>query len=39
DEPRIESPRKIIIEEQVIELCHEALKILFDQNKDFSNRS
>ncbi|CAF2731180.1 unnamed protein product, partial [Rotaria sp. Silwood2] len=50
DEPRIESPRKIVIEEQVksfvphtreqvIELCHEALRILFDQNTDFSNRS
>ncbi|CAF4813601.1 unnamed protein product, partial [Rotaria sp. Silwood1] len=50
DEPRIESPRKIFIEEQVklfvphsreqvIQLCHESLRILFDQNTDFSNRS
>lgn len=25
--------------EQVTKLCHEALKILFDQNTDFSNRT
>ncbi len=50
DEPRVESPRKPIIEEpvkplvphtreQVIQLCDQAIKILFDQNTDFSNRS
>ena len=50
DEPRVESPRKIIIEEvvkpfvphtheQVIQLSHQAIRILFDQNSDFSNLS
>ncbi len=49
DEPRIESPRKPVVEEpinpvvshtreQVIQLCHEALTILYNQNADFSNR-
>ncbi|UJR14698.1 hypothetical protein I4U23_001691 [Adineta vaga] len=49
NEARIESPRKIVIEEpvkiyvphtrdQVIHLCHQAVEILFDQNTDFSNR-
>ncbi len=46
----MESPRKPIIEEpvkplvphtreQVIQLCDQAIKILLDQNTDFSNRS
>jgi hypothetical protein len=50
DEPRIESPRKPVIEEpikpvvahtreQVIQLCHEAIRILYNQNTDFSDRS
>lgn len=50
DDPRIESPRKVINEEsikpvvshtreQVIHLCHEAIRILYNQNTDFSNRS
>ncbi len=50
DERRIESPRKSVIEEpvqlfvphtreQVIQLSDQAIKILFDQNADFSNRS
>ncbi|CAF0725174.1 unnamed protein product [Adineta steineri] len=49
NEPRVESPRKIVIEEpvklfvphtreQVTQLCHQAIDILFDQNKDFSDR-
>ncbi|CAF1521120.1 unnamed protein product [Rotaria magnacalcarata] len=50
DERRVESPRKIVIEEQVksfvphtceqvTQLCHEAIRILIDQNTDFTNRS
>ncbi|CAF0724995.1 unnamed protein product [Didymodactylos carnosus] len=50
DEPRIESPRKLIIEEQikpvvphtfenVNEICQRATTILFQQNKDFSDRT
>ncbi|CAF0746161.1 unnamed protein product [Adineta ricciae] len=49
NEPRIESPRKIVVEEpvqiyvphtreQVIDLCHKAMEILYDQNTDFSDR-
>jgi hypothetical protein len=49
DERRVESPRKLVIEEpikpfvphtfeQVTQLSRDALKILFDQNTDFSNR-
>ncbi len=49
DEPRVESPRKLFIEEpikpfvphtseEVIQLCHQAIELLFDQNTDFSNR-
>ena len=38
----MEEPVKLLVphsNEQVIELSHQALKILFDQNKNFSNRS
>ena len=46
----MESPRKVVIEEpvklliphtreQVIPLCDQAIKILFDQNTDFSERA
>ena len=50
DEPRVESPRKLIIEEpikpivshnreQVIQLCHQAIRILYNQNTDFADRA
>ena len=50
DEPRVESPRKITIEEpvkpivshtrdQVLRLTHEAVVILYNQNEGFSDRT
>ena len=50
DEPRVESPRKVPVEEsikpvvshtrdQVLQLSHDALTILFNQNETFADRT